>query len=91
MDINRYNTILHLVATKTEPNSIQWILRRAKVLLHQRNTHSETPLDALLGSLESDRTTRRFNALTEDISDRFSGFDCLIFLNGDTEVTDVDR
>ncbi|KAJ6112318.1 hypothetical protein N7523_008379 [Penicillium sp. IBT 18751x] len=89
------NTVLHLAATNIKPNSIQWILRRDKVLLHQRNTHGETPLDALLASLEDSRTTRRFNALTEDISDQFSGFsdnavDCLKFLNGGTEVTDVD-
>ncbi|KAJ6076668.1 hypothetical protein N7499_008649 [Penicillium canescens] len=89
------NTVLHLAATSFKPNSIQWILRRDKVLLHRRNAHGETPLDALLASLEDSRTTRRFNALTEDISDLFSGFsdtaiDCLNFLNGGTEVTDVD-
>jgi hypothetical protein len=83
------------VATNIQPNSIQWILRRAKVLLHQRNAHGKTPLDTLLESLEDGRTTRRLNALTEDISDRFSGFSdtavgCLIFLNGGTEVADVD-
>lgn len=89
------NTVLHLAATSFKPNSIQWILRRDKVLLHQRNAHGETPLDALLASLEDSRTTRRFNALTEYISDQFSGFsdtavDCVNLLNGGTEVTDVD-
>ncbi|OJJ97244.1 hypothetical protein ASPACDRAFT_46098 [Aspergillus aculeatus ATCC 16872] len=69
------NTVLHLAATN-------------------RNAHGETPLDALLTSLEESRTTRRFNALTEDISDQFAVFndaavDCLKFLNGGTEVTDV--
>lgn len=90
------NTILHLAATNIKPIGIQWILRRAKVLLHQRNTHGETPSDALVESLENGRTTRRFNTLTEDISDQFSGFsdtaiDCIVFLNGGTEMTDVDR
>jgi hypothetical protein len=52
-------------------------------------------LDALLISLKDSRTARRFNALTEDILDQFAGFsdaavDCLIFLNGYTEVTNVD-
>jgi hypothetical protein len=89
------NTVLHLAAISVKPNSIQWILRRDKVLLHRHNAHGETPLDALLASLEDSRTTRRFNALTEDISDQFSGFsdtaiDCLNFLNGGTKVTDVD-
>lgn len=89
------NTVLHLAATNIKPNSVQWILSRTKVLLHQRNVQGETPLDALLTSLEDTRTTRRSNALTEDISDQFAGFSdtavgCLVFLNGCTEVTNLD-
>lgn len=59
------------------------ILSRARVLLQQRNVEGETPLDALLINLEDSRTTRRFNALTKDVSDQFAGFsniavDCII-------------
>lgn len=90
------NTVLHLAAAKIKPKSVQWILSRAKVLFHHRNSQGETPLDALLANLEDSRTTRRIKVLTEDISDQFAGFsdatvDCLTLLNGGTEATDVDR
>ncbi|KAJ5183288.1 hypothetical protein N7492_000904 [Penicillium capsulatum] len=79
---------------KSSP-TVRWILSRSKVLLQQRNIQGETPLDVLPAKLEGSRTTRHFNALTEDISDHFAGFpgtavDCLIFVNGVTEVTDID-
>lgn len=90
------NTVLHLAAAKIKPNSVQWILSRTQVLLQQRNGQGETPLDALLMNLEDCRTTHRFNASTEDVSDQFAGFSdaavlCLISLNGGTQVTGVDR
>ncbi|KAE8343280.1 hypothetical protein BDV24DRAFT_161720 [Aspergillus arachidicola] len=89
------NTVLHLAAAKVKPNSVQWILSRTQVLLRQRNGQGETPLDVLLTHLEESRTTYRFNALTEDVSDLFAGFSdtavgCLISFNGGIRVNDVE-
>jgi hypothetical protein len=90
------NTVLHLAATSFKPASVQWILSREKLLLHQRNIQGETPLDSLLIRIEDDRTTLRFNELTVDISDQFAGFDdsavaCIILLTDRVEVTDFDQ
>ncbi|KAE8397429.1 hypothetical protein BDV37DRAFT_265626 [Aspergillus pseudonomiae] len=88
------NTVLHLAAAKVKPNSVRWILSRTQVLLQQRNGQGETPLDVLLTNLEESRTTHRLNALTEDVSDQFTGFSdtaviCLISTNGGIRVTGV--
>ncbi|KAB8257968.1 hypothetical protein BDV32DRAFT_139951 [Aspergillus pseudonomiae] len=61
----------------------------------KRNGQGETPLDVLLANLEGSRTTHRFNAFTEDVSDQFVGFSdtaviCLIYLNGGIRVTGVE-
>ncbi|KAJ5267460.1 hypothetical protein N7478_010268 [Penicillium angulare] len=92
------NSVMHLAATNIKPHSVQWILSRAESLLHRRNAQGETPLEALLVCLENIRTIRHSNALTEDISDHFTGFDdtavnCLILLKGctGTEVVNATR
>lgn len=89
------NTILHIAAIESKPTSVQWILRRTNNLTQQRNSQGETPLDALLATLENKRTTHRTNFLTADVSDQFTGFSdtavsCLAFLNVRIQVMDAD-
>lgn len=94
IDTANGDTILHLVAVGTRPNCVRFILDRKKSLLHMRNFHGETPLDALVTKLEEKRTTHRHDAMVKDISDNFAGFsdpdvDCLILLDGSTDLSEA--
>ena len=83
------NTVLHVAAKNSKPQSVEWILSQNSQLLNCLNNEGETPLEALEFHLESGRTKRGTNYMTkiDHISDKFKGFSdksvmCLIKLKG---------
>jgi GNAT superfamily N-acetyltransferase len=68
------NTILHVAAMRSSPQSIDWILSQNPHLSNTRNYLGETPLDALERHLESQRTKSVIGFKTNHVSDQFTGF-----------------
>jgi hypothetical protein len=90
------NNVLHILATRSKPKSIEWIMSQLPELLNRRNTGGETPLDALEFYLEKSRTMLGIFSRIFHISDKFKGFseesvDCLILLKGLTHPSAFDR
>ncbi|KAI9666142.1 MAG: hypothetical protein M1821_004077 [Bathelium mastoideum] len=83
------NTILHVAAIHSRPESIEWTLNRNSQLQHCRNDKGETPLEVFEHHLELQRTLRGSCTFSyvEHVSDDFKGFDkesvmCLVLLKG---------
>jgi len=92
------NNVLHILAMRSKPKSVEWIMSQLPELLNRQNIAGETPLDALEFRLEQSRTMLGTNPLSKifHISDKFEGFseesvDCLILLKGLTDPSALDR
>jgi hypothetical protein len=92
------NTVLHILAAKSKPKSVKWVLGQFPELLNLRNAHGETPLDALEFHLEKTRTRLGTSHMfpIRHVSDKFKGFSnesvaCLLLLKGLTNPSALDR
>ncbi|KAE8310994.1 hypothetical protein BDV41DRAFT_543273 [Aspergillus transmontanensis] len=92
------NTLLHILAIESKPESVRRALAYMRDLTSSRNIRGETPLEALQARLEEDRTVGFVNDAMAVTADSFTGFSntsiyCLMLLRDITSpsLEEVDR
>lgn len=89
------DTVLHIAAKQSKPETIKWILAQTDTLLQQRNSDGDTPLEALQSAIEKARTATILPFYAEDISEQYSGLheegvQSLAILNGREELNPLE-